>query len=186
MKNEFITSIYESENSVFTLKEISILVKEDNFNNLKASVHYYAQKNLIRNIRRGVYAKPNYDPFELAVKIYTPAYISFETVLFKQGFIFQFDRTITIASYLSREIEVDHNNLRYRKLKDSILSSPDGLIFNPHYTISEKERAFLDMLYINPNFHIDSIKNLNKRKIFKILPIYENRNLEKRINGLLE
>ncbi len=125
--------------TVFTLKEISILIKEENYKNLKSAVNYYVQKNLIKQVRRGIYTKQNYDPFELAVKIYTPAYISFERILFNQGVLFQYDQTITIACYLSREIQVDNNNLRYRKLKDSILSSPEGLIFNSKYTKAEKK-----------------------------------------------
>ena len=129
MKKNFIAAIYQSEKTVFTLKELSILLEEENFDNLKAVVNYYVKKKIIKNIRRGIYTKEIYEPFELAVKIYSPAYISFETVLFKEGLIFQYDRSITIASYLSREIQIEDHNLRYKKLKDSILTSPEGLIF---------------------------------------------------------
>jgi hypothetical protein len=186
MKKNFIATIFQSEKTVFTLKELSILLEEENFDNLKAVVNYYIKKKIIRNIRRGIYSKEIYEPFELAVKIYSPAYISFETVLFKEGLIFQYDRSITIASYLSREIQVEDHNLRYKKLKDSILTSPEGLIFKTLFTIAEKERAFLDILYLNRNFYIDNVRKLDKKKIFKVLPIYNNSGLQKKVREIFK
>lgn len=186
MKKNFAAAIYQSEKTVFTLKELSLLLEEENFHNLKAAVNYYVKKKIIRGIRRGIYVKENYESFELAVKIYPPAYISFETVLFKEGLIFQYDRTITVASYLSREIQVDGYNLRYKKLKDSLLTSPRGLISNALFTIAEKERAFLDILYLNRDFYVDNTKALDKKKIFKLLPVYENLNLEKKVREIFK
>lgn len=186
MKKNIVAAIYRSEKTVFTLKELSVLLEEENFDNLKAAVNYYVKKKMIRNIRRGIYSKENYDPFELAVKVYPPAYIGFETVLFKEGLIFQYDETITVASYLSREIQVGEHNLRYKKLKGPILTAPEGLISNAFFTIAEKERAFLDILYLNRDFYVDNIRKLDRRKIFKILPIYENLSLGKRVKELLK
>ena len=186
MKNNFAAAIYQSERTVFTLKEISVLLEEGNFNNLKSVVNYYVKKNIIRNVRRGIYTKEKYEPYELAVKLYPPAYISFETVLFNAGLIFQYDRTITAASYLSREVRVDDRHIRYRKLKDSILTSPEGLIFNALYSIAEKERAFLDMLYLNRDFYVDYLEKLDKKKIFKLLSIYKNAELEKKVKEIFK
>ena len=186
MKKNFIAVIYQAAQTVFNLKELAILLEEKNFDNLKAAVNYYVKKNMIIQVRRGIYAKKNYDPLELAVKIYSPAYISFETILFKEGLIFQYNETITIASYLSREIQVGTYTLRYKKLKESILTSPEGLAFKPYFTIAEKERAFLDILYLDRNFYVDYTGKLDTKKIFKILPIYENLNFEKKVRGIFK
>lgn len=186
MKKNFNVIIHQAGQTVFTLKELSVLLEESNFDNLKAAVHYYVKKNMITQVRRGIYAKDNYDPLELAVKIYPPAYIGFEFVLFKEGLVFQYDETITVASYLSREVRVGNYNLTYRKVKESILTSPEGLDFRSHFTIAGKERAFLDILYLNRNFYVDYIGKLDRKKIYKILPIYENLNLEKKVRGIFK
>jgi hypothetical protein len=186
MKKNFNAAIYQAGQTVFTLKELAVLLEEKNFDNLKAAVHYYVKKNMIMQIRRGIYAKEHYDPLELAVKIYPPAYVGFETVLFKEGMVFQYDETITIASYLSREVRAGNYNLRYRKLKESLLTSPEGLEFRSYFTIAEKERAFLDILYLDRNFYVDYTDKLDRKKIFKILPIYENLNLEKKIREMFK
>jgi predicted transcriptional regulator of viral defense system len=54
--------------------------------------------------------------FEIATKIYKPSYISFETVLSQSGVIFQYYSQIFVASYLTREIEVDGQKYFYRKI----------------------------------------------------------------------
>lgn len=186
MKKNVIAVIYQAAGTVFSLSELSILLEENNFDNLKAKANYYVKKKLLLNVRRGIYAKENYDPYELAVKIYPPAYIGFETVLFNQGMVFQYDRTITIASYLSREIQVREYTLKFRKLKESILTSPEGLDFTPVYTIAQKERALLDLLYINPLYYVDNLRPVDRKKLFQLLPIYESTSLEKRIRELFK
>ncbi len=180
----FIAEIYRSEQSAFTLNDLSVLMGEKNYDNLKRVVNYYSKKGIISNIRRGFYVIDGFEPFELAVKIYPPAYIGFETVLLKEGGIFQYDTTITVASYLSRELEVGGYVFRYRKLKGTVLTSPEGLVFNDRYTIAGKERAFLDMLYLNRDFYVDHFEKLDKKKIMEIVGIYENSGLEKKVKEL--
>lgn len=79
---------------------------------------YYVNKNDLYQIKRGFYSKNSqYNKLELATKVFTPAYVSFETVLVREGLIFQFQNKITIASYLAREIEVDGFWYFFRKIK---------------------------------------------------------------------
>lgn len=79
-----------------------------NPNNLKSKLAYYVQTGKLIRLRRGVFAKDlKYDKNELVVRIYTPAYISFETVLARNGVTFQYYRSLSAASYLSREISVE-------------------------------------------------------------------------------
>jgi hypothetical protein len=184
MNKNFIAEIYRSRQSAFTLRDLSVLVGEKNYDNLKRAVNYYVKKGILNNIRKGYYVKDEFEPFELAVKIYPPAYIGFETVLLKEGVVFQYDATITVASYLSREIEIGGYVFRYRKLKGTLLTSPEGLIFNERFTIAEKERAFLDILYLNRDFYVDHLEKLDKSKVLEIVEIYENLTLEKRVKEL--
>lgn len=184
MNKNFIAEIYRSRQSAFTLRDLSVLVGEKNYDNLKRAVNYYVKKGILNNIRKGFYVKDEFEPFELAVKIYPPAYIGFETVLLKEGVVFQYDTTITVASYLSREIEIGEYAFRYRKLKGTVLTSPEGLIFNERFTIAEKERAFLDILYLNRGFYVDHLEKLDKSKVLEIVEIYENLTLEKKVKEL--
>ncbi len=101
-KGEYLGSILRSDKTVFSTRDILLLWGESGSNAAKARVNYYARTGKLHRIRKGFYAKDStYDPFELATKIFTPSYISFETVLSKAGIIFQFyGSAIFIASYL--------------------------------------------------------------------------------------
>lgn len=56
-------------------------------------------------MHKGTYARDkNYDQLEVVNTIFTLAYISLETVLGREGVIFQHYDQIFVISYLSREI----------------------------------------------------------------------------------
>jgi len=182
MKKDNILEIMRSKNTVFTSKDIGLIWNESNLNALKKKIHRYIKARKIYSIRRGLYAKDkNYDKFELATKIFTPSYVSFETVLVKAGFIFQFYGQIFIASYLSREIVVDGQTYIFKKIKDSVLTSNAGIENKGNYFIASPERAFLDVVYLNKDYHFDNLSDLNWDKVFEILPIYCNKRMEKKI-----
>lgn len=149
-------------------------------------MNYYAKKGVLRNIRKGVYVKPEYDPREVAVMLYPPSYISLQYVLQRSGVIFQYDEVITCVSYLSREIEVDGHRFQYSRIKPEIILDFTGVERGRVFDIATPERAFLDMYYLYPRFYFDYVDILNKEKVKEILPIYNNRSLEKRVCKLLE
>ncbi|MFW6160339.1 MAG: hypothetical protein ACOC57_04270 [Acidobacteriota bacterium] len=87
---------------------------------LKRRINYYVKNKELYSIRKGIYAKDrNYDRLELANKIYTPSYISLETVLSREGIVFQHYDQIFVVSYLTREITCDGQRYVFRKIKDA-------------------------------------------------------------------
>jgi hypothetical protein len=44
----------------------------------------------------------------------------------------------------------------------------------------------MDMLYLNGAMYFDSLHTINKKLVYELLPIYESKVLEKRVNKLLE
>ncbi len=188
MKNYYsydIGKIYKSSQTVFTLKEVALIWKTNKFELVKARVNDYVRKGKLFHIRRGIYAKDeNYDKFELATKIYTPSYISLETVLFKEGIIFQYYSDIFVVSYLSREIKVDRVKIRLRKIKDIVLTDTLGIKKEKNYFIATKERAFLDALYLYGDYYFDNLDQINKDKVLELSRIYRNKQLNKRLKKI--
>ncbi|MEG1573442.1 MAG: hypothetical protein RR328_07845, partial [Bacteroidales bacterium] len=136
--------------------------------------------------RKGIYAKSNYNPEELACSLYTPSYISLEYVLQKAGVVFQYDERITTVSYLSRSIEIEGQTYAYRKIKGEILVITDGIIRNSNINIATPERAFLDLIYLNKEYYFDNLNPLDKELINKLLPIYNSKTLTARVKKLLQ
>ncbi|GAH16800.1 unnamed protein product, partial [marine sediment metagenome] len=92
-----------------------------------------------------------------------------------------------LISYLSRSIDVDDLYLRFRKIKGEILVNPAGIIQEEsHVSIASAERAFLDLMYLDPGFYVDNSDALDKKALKRLLPIYDNMSLISRINDMIE
>lgn len=183
---KLITVIYKTSATIFKTADLAILLRESNYERLKSKLSYYAKTGILKRLRKGLYAKPEYNKLELANKIYTPSYISLETVLAKEGVIFQYYKNIFIVSYLTRKIEVDDIEIQIRKIKNNILLNNEGIIYKDNCFIATKERAFLDTLYLYKNYYFDNLKNIDKKKVFEILKIYQSKALERRVDKLLK
>ena len=183
-KGNYIQTILKAKQTVFSVSDIMLLWGETASDKTKTRINYYVKKGDLHRVRRGFYVKDkNYNRFELATKIYTPSYISFETVLIQAGINFQYYNQVFVASYLSREIKTKDQVYCYRKIKDSILTNSLGLENKDNYFIALPERAFLDVIYLNKDYHFDNLSILDWDKVFEILPIYGD---NKRIKKLLK
>lgn len=183
MKGEYLEILLRSRQTVFSTKDISLLWKENNNKTINNRLKKYVKAGKLIRVYRGLYAKDNdYDQFELVTRIYTPSYISFETVLTRSGINFQYYGNIFVASYVNREIVADNQRITFVRIKDYVLSNSLGIDHRDGYAIASPERAFLDRLYINRKYYFDNLSTLNWDKVFKILPIYNNKRLEKEVN----
>lgn len=175
MKKDYLLDLIKLKNTVFTAKDISLFWQETDVNFIKKKIYRYLKADKIYSIRRGIYVKnKDYSRFELATKIYTPAYISFETVLAKAGVTFQFYNQIFAASYLTRNLSIDNQDYCFKKIKNSVLTNKTGIEIKDGYFIASPERAFLDVVYLNKDYYFDNLSGLDWNKIFDILPIYGN------------
>ena len=183
MRENKLLKIYKSKQTVFNANELSLLLNEPNLKNLKSCLNYFVKKGYLINPRRGIYTKDqNYSLYELGNKIFIPSYVSLETILAKNGVIFQYDARIFLVSYLSRQIEIKTQKFVYSKIKDQILFSPEGVVFKEGYSQATLERAFLDKIYLNPNFYFDNLAPINWEKAFNLAPIYNNKKLIQNLN----
>lgn len=182
MEKTDILSILRSKSSVLTFKEILIASGQTKPHLLRKRLTYYVQKGELYSIRRGLYAKDkNYDRLELATKIFTPSYVSFETILSEAGIIFQHYSTIFVATYQTREIECDNQLYSFKKIKDVILTNNAGIENRGNYFAACKERAFLDVLYLNKDYYFDNLSPLDFDKIQSLLPIYNNKRMTQQV-----
>jgi predicted transcriptional regulator of viral defense system len=181
-KGQYMEILLRSPKTIFSTKDISLLWQEKVDASLKVRLSQYVKNGKLIRVRRGIYAKDeNYDRFELATRIYTPSYISFETVLTRSGINFQKYDSIFAASYVTREITVAGQKISFIRLKDYVLSNISGLEFKQGIAIATKERAFLDRIYVSHDYHFDNLDVLDWTKVFQILPLYHNKKMEKRV-----
>ena len=184
MQKDSLLQLLRAKDTVFTTNEVALLWGEADSRLVRKRLYRYVKSGKLFPLRRGIYARiKDYDKYELATKIYTPAYISYETVLAKAGVIFQFYSQVFVASYLTREIIVDKQTYSFRKIKDSILTNPAGIESKDGYSIATPERALLDIIYHNKDYHFDHLGNIEWDSVLTILPIYGgNKRMEQLVN----
>lgn len=184
-KGSYFPALLRSQKTVLSFTDIALLWSGPITSAVRVRVNYYVKHGGLLHLCRGLYAKDkNYNRFELATKIYIPSYVSFESVLAKAGIIFQYYGQIFVASYLTRGISVDGQDYSFRKIKNSVLTNPMGIEHKENCSIASLERALLDTMYLNANYHFDNLAPVNWDKTFEILSYYKNKRLEKSIKKL--
>lgn len=180
--DSLIAKLYQSPKTILSNKDLALIWQENNEESLYAKTAYYVKQKALIRLTRGVFAKnKDYNPKELATSIYVPSYISFETVLRESGVIFQYYDTIFVVSKWPKTIIIDKNIFTFRKLKDSVLFNSTGVIVKDNYSVAITERAFLDMIYLFPNYCFDNLKSINWDKCESLVKIYNNKELIKRL-----
>lgn len=176
------TLLYQAKKTVFSNKDLALIWKETNSANLKAKASYYVKRGILLKLTRGVFAlQADYEPKELATSLYSPSYISFETVLREAGVIFQYYDTLFVAGPWSITKKIDRYNITFRTLKETVLFNSRGIEMRPNYSIATPERAFLDMIYLFPNYYFDNLRPIDWEKCSALVPLYQNKQLEKRL-----
>jgi hypothetical protein len=186
-KGEYLEILLRSPKTIFTTKDAALLWGEDAEQAITGRLHKYVKAGKLVGVRRGIYAKDeNYDRLEMATRVYTPSYVSFETVLTRAGISFQYYGSIFVASYVSRDIEVGDQKISFVRLKHYVLSNTDGIEHPDGYSIASKERAFLDRVYVSKDYHFDNLDVLDWNKVFDILPIYQSKRVESKVREYFE
>jgi predicted transcriptional regulator of viral defense system len=182
-KGQYIEILLRSPKTVFSTKDIALLWKEKTETAVRVRLSQYVKNGKLIRVHHGIYAKDkNYSRFELATRIYTPSYISFETVLTRTGINFQYYSNIFVASYVTREIEANEQKISFIKMKDYVLTNTIGIEHANDVAIATKERAFLDRIYASKDYHFDHLDVLDWNKVFEILPIYRNKKMNKKVD----
>ena len=186
-KGGYLNTILRSKKTVFSLTDIAILWQGAQTDAARVRLNYYVRKGDLYRILRGFYAKSRDDnKLELATRIFTPSYVSFETVLAKEGLIFQYQQAITVATYLTREISIDDQVYSFKRIKEVILLDGKGINQSEESAMATKERAFLDTLYLNTDYHFDNLRSLEPEKVVELLPMYDNKRMNAKVKQLLK
>lgn len=181
--DNLIAKLYQSNKTVLTNKDLALIWEENNKDKLNAKIAYYVKQGALARLTRGVFVKDkNFDVKELATSLYTPSYISFETVLREAGIIFQYYGRIFVASQWPKTITIDKYTITFRKLKDAVLFNSTGVANKESYSSATPERAFLDMIYLFPSYYFDNLRPINWMLCDEIVKIYNNKQLVKRLN----
>ena len=171
MKN--LTQLIQTQQTVFTFQEVKKFLEIPTDAGVKSFLQRAKENNSLSNPHKGFWALPHYNPRELACKVNPEAYISCETILFKEGVFFQFyGNTVSCISSRSERFSVDGKYIIYYKMKPSLLQNNVGIRTYNTYRVATPERALCDYIYLNHRGGIDAPESINKIRLESILPFY--------------
>jgi len=180
--DNLVAKLYQTLKTVLTNKDLALVWNETNKDHLKSKISYYVRRGVLIRLTRGVFAKDeNYSRRELAASVYTPSYISFETVLRDAGIIFQHYDTIFVAGPFSKTTTINDQRITFRKLKAELSYNPTGIVFKDNYSIATPERAFLDMVYLFPDYYFDNLRSIDWDRCFEMVVMYKDKQMVKRL-----
>jgi len=170
-QNRFL-SIAKLAIPVFHLDDLARIWGVNNRNTLLTSLKRYVKSGLIFRLYRGLYSiKPiaELDPLLLGAQaINSYCYLSGETILAKQGIIFQQVDSFTFMGKKTKRFKVENYRYYCRQLKDEFLYNDIGIDKTGKFNLATSERAVADILYFDPSYHFDNPDTINWAEVHKI------------------
>jgi predicted transcriptional regulator of viral defense system len=167
-----IDKLIKLDRKIYHSNDLALLWGITNKNTLYTTIKRYVQKGVLIPIFKGFYATVpvrQLEPLELGKSIvHTYAYVSTESVLAARGLIAQAVYPYTFVTSVSKSVTVDGMQFLYRKLKDPCLYNPLGIENNHGVFVATPERAVADMVYFNPQYHIDLSGHIDWKAVRKI------------------
>ncbi|OGG03116.1 hypothetical protein A2W14_04580 [Candidatus Gottesmanbacteria bacterium RBG_16_37_8] len=164
--------LLKENRQLFHTRDLALLWGIENDNTLYTVIKRYVKKGILIPIYKGFYSTvslENIDPLNLGITALSSfAYVSCEYVLSLKGIIFQSITYITLISDVSKKFKIGKHEYLVRKLKDIHLFNGAGIYEENGVKKATAERAYADLLYYNPNYHIDNRKGLDFKKVNQI------------------
>ena len=164
-----IDSLLKLKEKLFHTGDLALLWGITNKNTLYTTIKRYVQKGILIPIHKGFYSTipiDQIDPFKLAIGyLHRFTYVSCETVLIREGIIFQKENYLTLVSSVSKKFIIADHSYFVRQLKDNYLYYDRGKDNVNGVMTANVERAVADLLYFNPKYYFDNKKKINWKKV---------------------
>ena len=190
-----------NEFTIFSLADIERI--DSNFH--RRRLNEWQDRGYIKKVIRGYYIFSDLELnenvlFEIANRIYSPSYISFEMVLSYYHLIPESVYGITSASTRKTyRFKTPIAEFNYRTIKQNLFFGYELVKYNNKYfKIASIEKAILDYFYINPDIKTESdfaslrmnrdvfFKRVDEEKLYALLEKFAQKRLAKRIRTFLE
>ena len=156
----------------FHAQDLALLWDVDNKDTLNVTLKRFVDRGVLKRIHKGFYSTTNIeniDPLDLGFSyLNTYNYVSLETILAKEGIIFQELKYITLVSSKSNTFEINNQMYKVRQLKDEFLNNTLGIYKKGEHYEATVERAIADLLYYNSKYHFDNTSSINFEKVLSL------------------
>lgn len=160
-------TLIKSDRKLFHTQDLALLWEVSDRNTLYTTIKRYVAKGILITVHKGLYSTieiSKLDPVELAVAmIHDYAYVSCETILARNGIITQEINALTLVSTKSAKFKAGNISVLVRKMADTLLYNPNGIVRVETVFEATVERAMADMRYYVPKYHFDNPRSRKHR-----------------------
>jgi predicted transcriptional regulator of viral defense system len=167
-----INILLKQNRKLFHTRDLELLWQISNKKTLYSALGRSVKKGVLIPIYRGFYSvipSDQLDPVEIGIAaLHQYSYLSTETILAKNGIIFQRLEHLTFCSTKNRLIKIGNQSYLSRQLADKYLFHTSGIVNNGQYSEATANRAIADMLYFNPRYHFDNEAAIDWNQVTQI------------------
>lgn len=164
--------LLKQNKKTFHSSDLALLWDITNKNTLKKTLKRFVDRGVLKRIHKGFYSTIdvfNIDLYDLGFSfINNYCYVSLETILAREGVIFQEVQYVAFVGSNSSKFNIEGVKYSSRQLKDEFLNNTAGIKKVGNHFEAELERAVADILYYNPKYHFDNEKVINKERLNEI------------------
>jgi hypothetical protein len=164
--------LLKQNKKTFHASDLALLWGIENKDTLNMTLKRFVDRGVLKRIHKGFYSTTDIsdlDPLDLGFSyLNTYSYVSLETVLARDGVIFQEIKYITFVSSKSSKFNIEGIKYSSRQLKDEYLNNTIGVKKVGDHFEASLERAVADMLYYNPKYHVDNKEIIDFDKVKEI------------------
>ncbi|MBW6442006.1 type IV toxin-antitoxin system AbiEi family antitoxin domain-containing protein [Patescibacteria group bacterium] len=164
--------LLKQNKKTFHASDLALLWGITNKDTLNMTLKRFVDRGVLKRIHKGFYSTTDIsdiDPYDLGFSyLNSYSYVSLETVLAKEGIIFQEVKYITFVSSRSSKFNIGGVKYSSRQLKEEFLNNTAGVQKVGDHFEANLERAVADILYYNPKYHFDNREIIDFDKVKKI------------------
>ncbi|NCN06354.1 MAG: hypothetical protein GW946_00740 [Candidatus Pacebacteria bacterium] len=158
-------TLLSQPHKLFHASDLALLWEIDNKDTLNMTLKRYVDRGILRRIHKGFYTTTDLDHLDLIdlgfSYLHVYGYLSLESILVREGVIFQETPYITFVSSKSTTFSIGERVYKSRQLKDVCLLNTLGIEKVAGHYEANLNRAVADMLYYNPQYHFDATSAIN-------------------------
>jgi predicted transcriptional regulator of viral defense system len=164
--------LLQTDQRIFKTSDLALLWDIQNRNTLTKTIQRYIDRGILFRIYKGLYSTlpiDNLNKYEVGCAIGGPfSYISAESILAKEGIIFQDIKKVTLFGKKQKETTVGDTTYLCRYLNDRFLLNRSGIKDNKGYSVATVQRALADLRHVNPKFFVDNNLSIDEEEVINL------------------
>lgn len=165
-------TLLKQDKKTFHADDLALLWGIDNQGTLNMTLKRFVDRGILIRIHKGFYSTAPVSKLNLLdlgfAYLNTYSYVSLETILAREGLIFQDIKYITFVSSKSDTFELNGVKYKSRQLKDIFLNNTAGVTKVGNHYEATVERAVADILYYNPKYYFDNKSAIDFASVTKL------------------